>query len=429
MKTIIKDIWYRFKFFCSQFLRVGFFLSIRQIKRSNISTTVLIIFIMTLTFMNLVVVNGILVGLVEGSSIAYRSQYSGDILISQLENKNFISQTNKIENRLRNSLGFESLSKRILFGGKLEANYRDKNDINDKSDQVSVLFTGIDPRAEDQVTNLSSLIVEGEYLRSDDVNSILLGSNLLERYSSGVPGSDVLSKVEIGSKLRMVLGQEYKEFKVKGIIKSKVGDVGQRVFMIDSKLRKIIERPDFNVNEIAIKLKLKIDPYAIKDNLEKEGLNKYALIQTWQESQGQFFRDISMTFNLLGLMVGAIGVVVASITIFIVIFINAVSRRRYIGILKGIGICGRAIEAAYIIQALFYVLTGVLIGLILLYLFLKPYINANPIDFPFSDGILVAPLKQVFVRVGVLILITLIAGYLPVRRIVAKNTLDTILGR
>ena len=42
--------------------------------------------------------------------------------------------------------------------------------------------------------------------------------------------------------------------------------------------------------------------------------------------------------------------VVASITIFIVIFINAITRRKFIGILQGIGISGEAIEidASYV---------------------------------------------------------------------------------
>ena len=54
---------------------------------------------------------------------------------------------------------------------------------------------------------------------------------------------------------------------------------------------------------------------------------------------------------------------------------------------------------------------------------------AHPIDFPFSDGILVAPLDQTFFRVGLLVASTLIAGYIPAWMIIRKNTLDSILGR
>jgi ABC-type lipoprotein release transport system permease subunit len=49
-------------------------------------------------------------------------------------------------------------------------------------------------------------------------------------------------------------------------------------------------------------------------------------------------------------MFGSIGIVVSAITLFIVIFINAITRRKQIGILKGIGINSFAIEFSYLFQ-------------------------------------------------------------------------------
>ena len=132
---------------------------------------------------------------------------------------------------------------------------------------------------------------------------------------------------------------------------------------------------------------------------------------------------------MLGNILSSIGLVVASITIFIVIFINAITRRKFIGILKGIGINEKAIEVSYIMQSFFYALCGSVIGLIVLYGFLQPAIAAHPIDFPFSDGILVAPLGGTFFRIGLLMVTTIIAGFVPARMVVKKNTLDSILGR
>jgi ABC-type antimicrobial peptide transport system permease subunit len=111
------------------------------------------------------------------------------------------------------------------------------------------------------------------------------------------------------------------------------------------------------------------------------------------------------------------------------VFINALTRRKFIGILKGIGISGRAIEISYIFQSIFYAVVGSGVGLLLVYIFLVPLFQAHPIDFPFSDGILVAPLKSTLYRVGLLVFATLIAGYIPARMIIRKNTLDSILGR
>jgi ABC-type lipoprotein release transport system permease subunit len=132
---------------------------------------------------------------------------------------------------------------------------------------------------------------------------------------------------------------------------------------------------------------------------------------------------------MLGNLISSVGLVVASITIFIVIFVNAITRRRYIGILKGIGIESRVIEISYVIQSLFYAVVGMIIGTIFVFGFLEPYITQHPINFPFSDGILVVTWLGVFVRAAILCVATVIAGYIPARIVVNQNTLSAILGR
>jgi ABC-type antimicrobial peptide transport system permease subunit len=132
---------------------------------------------------------------------------------------------------------------------------------------------------------------------------------------------------------------------------------------------------------------------------------------------------------MIGNAIGSIGLVVAAITTFIVIFINAITRRKFIGILKGIGISGEAIELSYIFQSLFYAAIGSGIGMLFLYGFLVPYVSAHPIVLPISNAIIVAPVSGTLIRIALLVATTIIAGYLPSRMIVRKNTLDSILGR
>ena len=97
--------------------------------------------------------------------------------------------------------------------------------------------------------------------------------------------------------------------------------------------------------------------------------------------------------------------------------------------MKGIGISEKAIEISYIFQSIFYAFLGGLCGLILIYAVLVPLFLAHPLDFPFSDGILVAPIGGTMFKFALLLVVTIIAGYIPARRIVKKNTLDSILGR
>lgn len=383
---------------------------------------------MVLTFLNLVVISGILVGLAEGSALTYRSQYSGDVLISRYPTKEYIERSTDLQGVLQAMPDIVSFSPRYLGVGTLESNY--KTNIGPKlaPEVVTTEFVGIDATDEALVTNLPSQVIEGEYLVDGEEGYVLVGSNLLEQYA-GALAKNVLKGVKVGDKIRISINGKRKEVIVKGIVKNKISEVSLRLFFADTELRSLLSRTDLNVSEIAVVLRPTASSTSVTNYLKEAGFGTLAKIETSEESEGTFLSDIRKTFAVLGNVIGGIGLIVASITIFIVIYINAVTRRKYIGIAKGIGISELAIEFSYVLQSLFYALIGVGIGMVILYFGIKPYIDLHPIDFPFSDGILVAPIDEVSVRVGILVIVTMIAGYLPAKLIVRKNTLDAILGR
>ena len=409
-------------------LRIGFFLAVRQIKRASLWTTGLIVFVMVLTFLNLVVVSGVLVGIVQGSIDSHRTQDTGDVIVSSLDDKKYIENSPEVIGIIKSLPQVKDASARYRLGGTLEANYKTRKD-TDKPNIAVTQIIGIDPVAENNVSNMSKNIIKGEYLSPDDYDQIVLGSLLLEEDFSFNALFATLKNVSPGVKIRVNVNGVQREVTVKGVFESKVQDISRNAYMIDSQFRSIIGRNDGNVSEIAIKLNQGIDPKEVSEALVLSGVDEVAKIKTYYEAQPQFLKDVIKTFAMLGSMLSSIGLAVASITIFIVIFINAITRRKFIGILKGIGINGKAIEASYVFQSIFYALCGSAVGLVLVYAVLVPFFIAHPIDFPFSDGILVAPFDQTIFRVGLLVLSTVIAGYIPARMIVRKNTLDSILGR
>ena len=410
-------------------VRIGFFLAVRALRRASLWTTGLIIFVMVLTFLNLVVVSGILVGLLQGAIDQTRTKYTSDVIISALNDKEYIENSPNLLALIETLPEVETITPRYREGGILEANYRTRKE-TDKANTAPATIVGIDPVKENAVTGIAADIVEGSFLNAGDYDQVVLGHYLLKQYIPiETPSFSTLENVGIGTKIRVKVGDVVREVTVKGILRSKVDEIALRTFMVDSQFRSMIGRNDGNVTEIAIKLAPGADPIAMRETLERSGVDKYAKVQTYEDAQPQFLKDIIATFNMLGNVFSSLGLIVASITIFIVVFINAITRRKYIGILKGIGIRGRAIEISYIFQSIFYALIGSAVGLALVYGFLVPFFAANPIDFPFSDGILVAPLDQTLTRVGLLVFSTLIAGYIPAWMIIRKNTLDSILGR
>ncbi|OHA16564.1 MAG: hypothetical protein A3C79_01370 [Candidatus Taylorbacteria bacterium RIFCSPHIGHO2_02_FULL_45_28] len=410
--------------------RIGFFMAVRQIKRSSKWTTGLIIAVMILTSLNLIVVSGILVGLIQGAIDAVRTHYTSDVIISTLKNKSYIENSPEVMSVIDKIPEIEGVTARYLKGGTLEANYKTRVKETDKPNTAAGTIVGIDPTAEDKITDLSKFVVEGSYLDANDYDQVLIGSFLVKKYLPiESPGFSALDNIEPGTKIRINIGDIQREVTVKGIVKSKVDEISLRVFMVDSQFRSIIGRNDYNVSEIAAKLKPGTNPEVVRDALKRNGVDTVAKVQTYTDAQPKFIKDLVATFALLGNMISSIGLVVASITIFIVIFINAITRRKFIGILKGIGINGKAIEISYVFQSIFYALIGSVIGIVIVYALLQPFIAAHPINFPFSDGILVAPVSGTLARIALLIFTTIVAGYIPARMIVRKNTLDSILGR
>ncbi len=410
--------------------QIGVLLGFRQIQRASIWTTGLIIFVMMLTFLNLIAVSGILVGLIEGAERAVQAESLGDIIVSAKDNKDHILETETFARELGSFPEIGTFSVRYKANGVLEANYKERRDLTADRDIANVRVNGINPGQEDAISGLSKNVIEGEYLNPNEEGYILLGALYTEEYASNFGDIfETVSGVGPGETVRLTAGDISKEFIIKGIVQSKVDEVSLNSYIPEREFRRLFNRIDRNADQIVIRVKEGADAMAVKTSLAESGLSQFAKIQTYNEARPKFIIDIKNTFNVLGTFIGSIGIVVASITIFIIIFINALSRRRHIGILKGIGIERRAIEIAYVLQAAFYALAGSALGALLTYGFLVGYFEKNPIEFPFSDGILVAPPEETLIRFVVLFVITILAGFIPAWMITGQNTLDSILGR
>lgn len=429
---------------------LGFFLATRQVLRSSKWATGLIVFIMMLTFLNLVATSGFLVGIVEGASRAFKSQWTGDLLITNRDENDYITRTNEIKSVLSSFPQIQSYTSRIVAGAKVEANWWEKR-TEDDANVVSNQIAGINPTDEDATTRLSEAVVEGEWLAEGDARGIVLGSGYLDKYSRVADLVSLLRDVGPGTMVRVTVTgkasainpeQELaaspdtssptsvtQDFIVRGIIDSKVQFVSSRAYILDSELKKMLGKTNGDVSEIAIVMKDKVDPYTVKTPLINNGFNDDAKINTAEEGSPEFLVNIKLFFGIIGTILGSVSVVVALITIFIIIYINALTRRRQIGIMKAVGVTEFAIELSYIFQALFYVVTGSVVALVLIFGILKPYIDANPIDTPFALIVLVAEPLNVAIKFILVTVVSVFAGYLPARIIVNTNTLNAILGR
>jgi putative ABC transport system permease protein len=405
---------------------------------------------MMLTFLNLVATSGFLVGIVEGSSRAFKEQWTGDLFISNRNEKQYIEHTGDILSLLSSFPQVKSYTTRIVAGAKVEANWWEKRTEED-ANIVSNQIAGVNPITENETTGLASAVVEGEWLKDGDSQGIVLGSAYLAKYSRVADLVSLLRDIKPGDTVRVTVSgkknlvtveQNFsaaqdlttsqsvtQDFIVRGIIDSKVQFVSSRAYILESELKKMLGKTDADVSEIAIVMYKGVDPYQVKTPFINNGFGEFAKINTSEEGAPEFLVNIRLFFNIIGTILGSVSVVVALITIFIIIYINALTRRRQIGIMKAVGVTEFAIEFSYICQALFYVLLGSSLALIIIFLGLKPLIDAHPIDTPFARIVLVAEPLSVFFKFVLVLIVSIFAGYLPARIIVSTNTLNAILGR
>ena len=145
----------------SQNAKVGWYLAKRDLKRANKWTTGLIVLVMTFTFLNLVVVAGILVGLIQGSEDAQKKYAIGDIVVSQFLNMAYIEQTPKVSDVVKTIPGFKDETVRYSGSAQFESDYRKTINPGELHGGIGGTFLGIDPDQEQKFSGLSKFIIKG----------------------------------------------------------------------------------------------------------------------------------------------------------------------------------------------------------------------------------------------------------------------------
>ena len=414
---------------------VGFFLAFREIRRTNPGTTLLIIFVMTLTFFNMNLIGGVLIGIAHGVVSSYKDYYSSDLLITPATQKNDIEDTDTIMSVVKSLPTYQAATIRYTAPALVEYGYQNKLKPTDLSQSSQGVLTGIDPVKENNVTHLSRAIIAGSYLNESDANQVLMGASLIKKYASlrGSVlnlGSKILKTPDVGSKVRITVNGVQKEVFIKGIVSTDGTNIDNRIMMNETAVRELLGNTNLNASEIAILLKPGASAENAKQYIIKNLHNdNNILVQTAADALPGGVTDVINTFTILGNIVGGIALIVGAITIFIVIFVNAVTRRKYIGILKGIGISSTAIEISYVFQALFYAVSGILIASALVSWLFVPYFNLHPINYPLAKGSIAITTSDLALRGVILTVTSLISGFVPAWLVTRQNTLDAILGR
>lgn len=402
-------------------LKTSLFIAYKTIIRGNKSTTVLIIVILSISFLNLTFISGILGDISRAIELLTINTETSHIIISPQEapvRKDFIENQSGLRSRIEELPGIVATARRYATEGIIAYDKEDKGNPR----RLSLRMIGIDVEDDKKVLSISQHLVAGDYLNGLREDEIVLGADTAGGY--GEPTGDDLGGVDVGDQVEVMYGNGVtRSYIVRGIYKvgfySGYGLVSSRE--IESAL---------SVNNEASQILVKVDlnRYTLDNYLAQiHSIAPNLKIRKYKDVLGSNVA-IMAAFDGISAIVSMVIVIVGAITIFVLIYVNAINKRRQIGVLKAIGIKSRIIVYSYMFQSLFYTICGLIIGLGLVFLALNPLLTLHPLELPMGNiGLLLSPLR-ISLSIGCILFAAFMAGTIPSYRVARQDILKSIFG-
>lgn len=396
---------------------VSLYLAVRAIRRGNRGTLALTILIIALV----VVLMNFLAMIIGGVVIIYNQQMIdyqyGHVTIEPKDKEAFIANADSLVRQLQRVPGVTGVTAHVSTGTTIT------NTKNGKF-QTKAL-TAFDPVDEPGVTRYQWVIKEGNYLSKGDTDQILIGSLLAGNEDESQDKMPSLGGVKVGDLIEVAYSNGVvKSYRVKGIFETDGSTIDSQAFVTRTEMDAIMHT-EGKATEILVRgvsadeaktLKYTIMDYGVKEN-----------VKTWHDKGKGILGDAIASFNLLNNIMTFLSLIVASVVVFIVTYINIINRRKQIGILKAIGIPKRVIVGDYLIQVLFLCTCGVIAGILILNA-INLVLSINQIHFPMGYITPVIDYNGLAISIVLLFMVSVISGYIPARQVANEEILDAMRG-
>lgn len=404
-------------------IKTALFIAYKTIAKGHKSTVALIILILSLSVFNLLFVSGFLAGFSSGILRSMIDNSTAHIIVMPQEeptSKPFILNQENVRARIETIPGVIGTTRHYQLG----ASFAYDKEKNGKFKSVSAPIVGVTQTEEKKVLSVHENMVSGEFPDNLKADEIVMGANLSGGF--GTQQTADLGGAKVGDKVQVTYANGVmRTYTIKGIFKITMGSISNTAFVSAKEAESVLSTYN-NASEIMVKVDLTrntLDEYAkrigaVAPNLRIEQYtNRLATVGI-----------LVKAFNVIAFIVSIISIVVAAITIFVMIYVNAVSKRRQIGILKAIGIKESIIELSYVFQSLFYTLLGIIVGLMIVFFAVIPFLTVRPIPMPFGNASLVYTSLGIFINIASLIFAGTLAGFVPAKIVTREDILKSIWG-
>lgn len=139
-------------------------------------------------------------------------------------------------------------------------------------------------------------------------------------------------------------------------------------------------------------------------------------------------QDTVGTIKTINRVISSLSLFVGAITIFIVTYVDLITRRKQIGIERAVGIRSETIVMTYALKAIICTLIGIVLGGLLFRFAVIPFFEHQPFNFPTGRVSLVFIPESFVSYTFTLIGVAIAAAIIPVLRSVRVKILDAIWG-
>lgn len=375
----------------------------------------LVVFILAASYINLIFFNSILNGFTNTFQDQLIDIMTSHITLEPKEGYKYIDNADSVARKVESIPGIIAVASRLSDAGI----------VSYKSKTVNAPVDGIIPSKEGRVTILESKIVDGEFLNDGDTDQAMLGVELIEGAGEheGM-GAATLGSVSVGDRITITYGNgAVRSYRVKGVVKTSGSFADFTVFVTDKEIESVLGIKD-KASSMLVKTSDKNEAKKFKLLIIEQNIG--AVPKTWQENAG-FIEEINSSFSMIISVTSVVSLLTAAMTIGIIIYINAVHKKRVIGILKAIGARNSAILKMFLLESVIFGLCGIAFGAVLGNLTVQ-YFSVNPLDLPF--GLVRPDLKTAeAINAAVsLMLAVLVAGFYPAYAAAKTNIVKAIWG-
>jgi putative ABC transport system permease protein len=395
--------------------KIPFFLISRHLLRGNKWTLALVIFLMSVAFVNLVFVNSLFNGIVAMADEQVIATTSGNITMQPSRGSMYIGNAAEVVKKITATKGVVGASTRtsvpasLLYRG-IQGNYQ---------------IYAVQPSLEKTTTNISKKMLAGSFLSDNDTDSIIIGRQIAG--GKGVEMNATSFKgAKPGQKVTLFINGQARQFTIKGVYYTKYFEADRQAFITQKGLEQLMPSAAGKTSNIIIRTQKKGDEDVVIARLRKAMPGAQFL--TWKEASG-LMKSVTNSFVTIDALLTTVGFVIAAVVIFIIVYVDINDKRRQIGIFRAIGIKSYLVSSTYILQSTIFSVVGVLVGSAIFFFAIIPYFHAYPFKIPLGDVTMYVNIGGFIWRAVAVIAVSIISGMIPAILATRKPILDEIAGR